>query len=168
MNQRTLNKILKYENEEIIAKFVKNFGIPKSTAKVIFKDMLRFLYLSQREEYLTKVKKKKDVPSVAMLEWFLVVDEMWHTFVLYTSEYAAFCNKYFGEFINHIPTPILKNENDADLHDLSDAEYEEYIQKLIVFTANELGVDVADRWFIQYPKKYSPKELKRRQLKSAS
>ncbi len=31
------------------------------------------------------------------------VDEVWHAFILFTKEYAAFCQAAFGEFIHHIP-----------------------------------------------------------------
>jgi len=31
------------------------------------------------------------------------VDEVWHTFILFTREYAAFCREAFGEFIHHVP-----------------------------------------------------------------
>ena len=32
------------------------------------------------------------------------VDIGWHTFILYTREYAAFCDRIAGRFIHHIPT----------------------------------------------------------------
>ena len=38
------------------------------------------------------------------------VDEVWHAFILFTREYAAFCQEAFGMFIHHVPrtsrTPI--------------------------------------------------------------
>lgn len=33
-----------------------------------------------------------------------LVDIGWHTFILYTREYAAFCEKIAGRFIHHMPT----------------------------------------------------------------
>ncbi|MEX1068694.1 MAG: hypothetical protein WED08_02695 [Patescibacteria group bacterium] len=39
-----------------------------------------------------------------------VVDEVWHTFILFTRDYAAFCEDVFGFFVHHNPstsfTPI--------------------------------------------------------------
>ncbi|WP_233625410.1 hypothetical protein [Actinoplanes sp. ATCC 53533] len=32
-----------------------------------------------------------------------LVDIGWHTFILYTHEYAAFCDKIAGRFIHHVP-----------------------------------------------------------------
>jgi hypothetical protein len=31
------------------------------------------------------------------------VDEVWHAFILFTREYADFCQDIFGEFIHHVP-----------------------------------------------------------------
>jgi hypothetical protein len=31
------------------------------------------------------------------------VDEVWHAFILFTREYAAFCQEAFGVFIHHVP-----------------------------------------------------------------
>jgi hypothetical protein len=32
-----------------------------------------------------------------------LVDEVWHTFILFTKEYRIFCNAIFGEYIHHEP-----------------------------------------------------------------
>jgi hypothetical protein len=31
------------------------------------------------------------------------IDEVWHQFILFTAEYAAFCERYFGRFLDHVP-----------------------------------------------------------------
>ena len=30
-------------------------------------------------------------------------DWMWHTFLLFTHDYAAFCDRYIGYFLHHVP-----------------------------------------------------------------
>ena len=44
------------------------------------------------------------------------VDEIWHTFILFTREYAAFCREAFGEFIHHVPrtsrSPLAESSGD--------------------------------------------------------
>jgi hypothetical protein len=37
------------------------------------------------------------------------VDEIWHTFLLFTREYAAFCQAAFGSFIHHVPRTSLSS-----------------------------------------------------------
>ena len=34
----------------------------------------------------------------------LILDEVWHTFILYTKDYSQFCLEYFGRYIHHAPT----------------------------------------------------------------
>ncbi|BCJ33741.1 hypothetical protein Athai_12440 [Actinocatenispora thailandica] len=41
----------------------------------------------------------------------LMVDIGWHTFILYTREYAAVCQQIAGRFLHHVPD----DETDADL-----------------------------------------------------
>lgn len=31
------------------------------------------------------------------------IDEVWHQFVLFTHEYIAFCQRYFGSYVHHFP-----------------------------------------------------------------
>ena len=37
-----------------------------------------------------------------------VIDEMWHTFLLYSKDYYDFCHQYLGRMIHHRPTPRAK------------------------------------------------------------
>jgi hypothetical protein len=53
--------------------------------------MYKFLYLAAivgTEEPLSPPEK---------------IDTAWHYFILFTKDYAAFCNRFFGRFIHHQP-----------------------------------------------------------------
>jgi hypothetical protein len=41
-----------------------------------------------------------------------LVDIGWHTFILHTREYVAFCERVAGEFLHHVPT----GQDDPDAH----------------------------------------------------
>ncbi|MDT5008586.1 MAG: hypothetical protein QOH57_203 [Mycobacterium sp.] len=63
--------------------------------------------VSEGEELFAEVKKflvlsvsQKDM-TVGMSS--ARVDEAWHTFLLYTDQYSAFCQEYFGRFVGHAP-----------------------------------------------------------------
>jgi hypothetical protein len=45
-------------------------------------------------------KAKLSMPSV-------VVDDMWHEFVLHTRDYAEFCDAAFGRFLHHTPESAM-------------------------------------------------------------
>jgi len=36
-----------------------------------------------------------------------IVDEAWHTFILFTAEYESFCRKGFNKFLHHTPAAVL-------------------------------------------------------------
>ena len=41
-----------------------------------------------------------------------VADELWHEFILYTRNYALFCNRAFGRFMHHTPAVVLGRDRD--------------------------------------------------------
>ncbi len=50
----------------------------------------------------------------------VIVDDLWHEWVLHTREYAAFCEAAFGRFLHHVPesapsTPAVARSRDAAL-----------------------------------------------------
>lgn len=55
----------------------------------LLEEMLRFLFLVNHSKQIL-------TPS-------LLIDLVWHEFILCTKYYAAFCEKYFHTFIHHYP-----------------------------------------------------------------
>lgn len=64
------------------------------------------------DQALAFVKTCADNPGVPLSPSKLV-DIGWHTFILHTCEYAAFCQHMAGRFIHHAPT-------DGGLHNVGD------------------------------------------------
>ena len=161
-NKQLLSKVLKYKNPEVVARFCKEQGVSKKNATVIFKDLLRFLWLSNRKHYLNSKRKDQvyDLHPFPMLFAFVIVDEMWHTFILFTGDYVNFCQKYFRKSIlHHVPESIHKHDRNSKVVD------HEQIRKkandLIRFVSSELGESVARRWFVNYPREYSLAKIRK-------
>lgn len=57
--------------------------------------------------YLMSGKEFVSMPSV-------VVDDLWHEFILYTRDYQDFCRRAFGGFLHHSPAVILSLENKSN------------------------------------------------------
>ena len=57
--------------------------------------MLKWLYLCDRAA--------EEGFDCAMTEDLERVDWMWHTFALFTLDYAEFCHRHFGRFLHHVP-----------------------------------------------------------------
>lgn len=83
---------LDYEAPFLIDKLVKErFVDTPEEAHALFTEVKRYLVLCHVDR--TKTWKMHS----------LSVDEAWHQFVLFTVEYNAFCNKYFGRYRHHSP-----------------------------------------------------------------
>ena len=86
---RPAQSILLYKNEVVVNRIAKELNVSKEDAELQFREMLKFLYCCA-------ISKKPLTPSKKL-------DEPWHTFVLFTRDYEAFCKNYLGKFIHHVP-----------------------------------------------------------------
>lgn len=84
-----MKNIFKYTNQNVIEKYSEEFNLSLSDAEFHFKGMIKFL--------ITCSKSKMPCYPNAIL------DNMWHTFILFTRDYYTFCNSYLGQFIHHVP-----------------------------------------------------------------
>jgi hypothetical protein len=93
----------------------------------LFTEVKRYLVLNQVDR--TKAWKM----------YSLRVDEAWHQFVLFTVEYAAFCNKYFGHYVHHAPS----NAPDPGFgHRAPEATFAEFADRY----REIFGVELPDVW----------------------
>lgn len=93
-----LERVLAYEHSELVARLQRKMGLGPEEARELFRDNLRYLWLCA-------TLRKRLAPSES-------IDECWHNFLLYTRDYAAFCNRFFGRFLHHSPTPTLAPAGD--------------------------------------------------------
>lgn len=85
----TLAQVMAYNNDAVVARFLKEFDITQHEADVLFDDLKRFLWLST-------VTNGPIAPSP-------VIDDAWHVFIFFTADYADFCSGLFGRFLHHRP-----------------------------------------------------------------
>jgi len=78
-------------SDRLVARMCKEHQLPRETAEAILRETLVFLNM---------VGNNPTCPSTPSA----LVDVGWHTFILYTREYAAYCEAVCGEFIHHCPT----------------------------------------------------------------
>ena len=144
----TLPEVLDYQNREIVARFAKETGIPRHDAEEVFVELKRWLWLCS---YL------RGVP-VNMVGEAFVIDEMWHVFLLFTRDYSAFCDRYFGEFIHHTPKTsadqaawqvALAGSSDQTLRNWRTSIKQDY--ELIY---DHLGPVTLFKWCHEFPKKF--------------
>lgn len=92
--------LLGLRHEGVIRRFVREHGVDQARAEALFAETLKWLWLARRS---------RDVrPAGLMLSMhpeMLGIDEMWHAMLLFTRDYAALCEEWFGGFIHHEPAP---------------------------------------------------------------
>ena len=76
--------------ERLVGRIVIDEQIPRPTAELAMDEGLRFL-----RECAERPDDRRSPSRVA--------DIGWHTFILFTKEYAAFCDRVAGHFIHHVP-----------------------------------------------------------------
>jgi hypothetical protein len=83
--------VSQYEHPEVVRRLMDEEGWGQEEANEAFEDTKRFLYLCSLKRELAPTER---------------IDKGWHAFILYTKDYAAFCDAFFGRFIHH--QPVLK------------------------------------------------------------
>ncbi len=147
---KQLNEVLSYRNDKIINKFMVRFSVTKTEADELFQEMLKWLWLCatakiERESQLPNTPKYLNVHTS-----MTIIDEVWHIFVLHTSDYYDFCKEYFGTFVHHNPsyfgfTPPAQEEAELQLS---------YIWEKLD------GEKTLRLWYETYAEKYSPDKIR--------
>ncbi|MEP1870999.1 MAG: hypothetical protein ABJJ44_15835, partial [Paraglaciecola sp.] len=85
--QTTLEDVISYKNDDVIDRFIKIYGIEKDQATIIFNSTKKWIWLCY---YRRKVNAEQNLVIDSPL---VIIDEMWHNFVLFTKGYSEFCKR---------------------------------------------------------------------------
>ena len=102
----SLEDVLAYKNQAVIYNFTENFDIPYKESNAIFNETKKWLwacYYSKRDPKYTDIAMTID-------DSIIIIDKMWHTFILFTRAYHDFCHTYFSRFIHHTPTSYQEKQ----------------------------------------------------------
>jgi len=106
----TLATVLAYRHPGVVRRYMKEHNASASEAREVFRGMLKWLYLCYRSSDAGIACAM--TPELEKIDW------MWHAFVLFTIDYAQFCERYFGFFLHHVPNA----EDDDDVVARADSE----------------------------------------------
>jgi hypothetical protein len=147
-----LGVVLAYKNKHVIHSFMDKYALNLRTATAIFEETKKYLWL-------IAVARHRRLPPPFINDALLIIDEMWHSFVLFTRDYREYCRRHYGFYIDHLPTTRddqaeVRRQMRADpgrMNSLFEAELREQLS----FIYDELGRDTVNKWFVDYPKRYS-------------
>ncbi len=88
-----IKNIMNYPMTYIVKRCQKDHNYSDEDMVILERELKRYFALSV-------AKTKNDLGNGMYSK---DVDNLWHTFILFTIEYAEFCNKNFNSFKHHIP-----------------------------------------------------------------
>ncbi len=143
-----LGKALSYENPEVVSRFTQLYDVSFEEAADLFMETKKWLWLAS------------DVESGALsiTDPLLIIDEMWHNFVLFTLDYTRYCNDCFGRYIHHAPT--TRGDKERRRKELEDdqvragQEQATRLQLQCDLIASRLGGATLLKWYVEYPARY--------------
>lgn len=150
----TLHEVLQYRNHAVVHRFIETWDLPFGQAEELFIDMMKWLWLSACLE-----RRSSAPPRLAVTQATKLIDEMWHTFILFTQDYHEFCDRYFGAYIHHRPTP--REEYEAQISEYErDPEAYRARQQAAFLAQLELvdallGEETLMKWYSDYLARYT-------------
>lgn len=129
-----INQAESFENQFIDARFKKELKnkfniLDDDTANAIKKEALRYLALCA-------IYPNQDIGMYSK-----IIDEFWHTFMLFSMEYFAFCKTLGQTYIHHVPNCSAQDNN-------SECGFSNFAE----LYKNTFHEDPAQIWYLSYNK----------------
>lgn len=144
---KLLADVLRYDGKKPIAVFQRSFDVSLHEANEVFQETLKWLWLGRAFQLDLALHKPAEL---AIFPSLLIIDEMWHCFVLCTRDYADFCSRYLGEFIHHSPNVDVSNHDGA----------RNLLLENITYVIDKLGPETAKLWYGFFAIAYGPQWFK--------
>jgi hypothetical protein len=132
----SLDGVLAYRHPGVIRRYRKEHDASRQEAEEVFRETLKWLYLCHQS-----AADGADGFACTMTPELEKVDWMWHAFVLFTRDYADFCQRYFGTFIHHVPA---EDEDDAEV---AEESLRSRLSQQFGLVYDVLGEDTLTAWY---------------------
>ncbi|KGP62241.1 hypothetical protein EP47_01455 [Legionella norrlandica] len=138
-----LNDLLNYRNDKIIARYNIDYPNTEMSGEEAWQELMKFIWLSHKHKI-----DRENYPENINLDFSCVIheemsdiDNMWHTFLLFTKDYHQFCHTYLnGAFLHHDPLSV---NNDL----ISEEQYALELTCYLSYIHEHLGEETLVRWF---------------------
>lgn len=139
-----LNHLLQYKNPRIIARYQKDHPNNKLSAEEALTEILKYFWVSQKHKLDCQANPNNEELkfTCAIHAEMHEIDDMWHTFLLFTHDYHDFCMQYFGKFIHHDPNTETAPPDEKKF----ETDFERYLS----YIYDNLGEETVCKWFAEY------------------
>jgi hypothetical protein len=156
----TLGEVLQYRNDAIVHRFIETWEMSFEEASDVWEQTKKWLWLAA---HLTE--SRSEIPDLAITQSTKLMDEMWHTFVLFTRDYHDFCERYFGFYLHHTPTPLEQYKIQIESYEKAPEKHmermREHFRKQYTLVYDLLGEDTLLKWYSEYQERYTDAHLQR-------
>jgi hypothetical protein len=134
----SLKDVLRYQHPGVICRYAREHQATPEQAAELFRETLKWLYLCARaaedgpEDLALAVH-----PEIEKIDW------MWHTFLVFTRDYAEFCERHFGLFIHHVPN----EDEDEEAAPPDEATIRTGLEQQYAFVYGVLGEETLQAWY---------------------
>jgi hypothetical protein len=136
-----LPNLLAYNNSHVLNRYLLDYPNNQRNAAEVFQELMKFFWLTLKHE-----ADKSRFPDDETLNFICGIhvemkemDDMWHTFLLFTQDYMWFCKKYFGKYLHHAPT--LHGER------LDKIKFARDLSQFLSYVYDNLGEQTLLKWF---------------------
>lgn len=156
-SKSSLGDVLSYRNVDVVSRFAEDFHVSEADAEDIFLEMKRWLWICAKRKVILD-RGDGEFFQVPLFNEANAIDLMWHTFLLYTEDYAAFCELHFGFFVHHQPRSqaerkAWKERIESD-PDGAWAERRSSLRKVYDYLYEELGPETLVKWCEEFPARF--------------
>lgn len=139
-----LSELILYKNSKIIYRYDQDYPKAAIRGEEALTELMKYIWLCSKH----KVDKWSN-PENAQLHFLCAIhpemkdiDNMWHTFLIFTQEYHRFCDNYLGGIFFH-HEPLVDQEN------TSNENYEDELTLYLSYIYDNLGEATLLKWFGQ-------------------
>ena len=138
-----LGHLLEYKNANVLNRYTVDFPGNQLGAEEAFENLMKFFWLNRKHaaDKLRFVRKEDLNFTCGIHAEMKEIDDMWHTFLLFTRDYHFFCKKYLGDFFHHVPNTD-KSHSTKEAFAIEFARYLSYVY-------DNLGEECLVKWFGQ-------------------
>jgi hypothetical protein len=144
------------EDNIIIEGFMERYSVNRVEAEEILHETKKWLWLASEN-----IKEKKGF-RLFIDNSLMIIDEMWHNFILHTRVYQKFCHEKLNLFVHHEPTPqaekIIGFDSDEEKQKFQQQQ-EEKLNQQLSYIYDKLGAETVSKWYEEFPEKFSEKKI---------
>jgi hypothetical protein len=155
-NRELLSALDCEEDLVIIQGFMERYSVNRDEALEILKETKKWLWLASEN-----IKEKKGF-RMFIDNSLIIIDEMWHNFILHTRLYQKFCNEKLNLFIHHEPTPPKERVVGFDSEDEKQKyqkQQEEKLTEQLSYIYDKLGADTVSKWYEEFPERFNREKI---------